>query len=240
MKVSNETKVGALTALAITVLILGFNFLKGKNITDRNHTLYAVFPDVEGLVVASPVVANGLQVGRVYELDALDENMKGILVTINLAKNINIPVNSYATLSRTLLGTTSVKLMLGNSTEWVKEGDTLQAKSTPDLLTNVKNSLDPAMQNINNTLAALETVIQKLNNVLDPKTQNNLQSLIANLNNSSASLTALLNVQKGKLAQSLDHVEKITGTLASNKEQIDATLHHLEDITEKMAQANLK
>ena len=142
----------------------------------------------------------------------------GILVTINLAKNINIPVNSYATLSRTLLGTTSVKLILGNGTEWIKDGDTLLAKLTPDLLANVKNNLDPAMQNINKTLAALENVIQKLNSVLDPKTQNNLQSLIANLNTSSASLTALLNVQKGKLAQSLDHVEKITGTLASNKE----------------------
>ncbi len=31
MKISNETKVGALTAIAITVLILGFNFLKGKS-----------------------------------------------------------------------------------------------------------------------------------------------------------------------------------------------------------------
>ncbi len=30
MKISNETKVGALTAVAITLLILGFNFLKGK------------------------------------------------------------------------------------------------------------------------------------------------------------------------------------------------------------------
>jgi hypothetical protein len=30
MKISNETKIGALTAIAITLLVLGFNFLKGK------------------------------------------------------------------------------------------------------------------------------------------------------------------------------------------------------------------
>jgi hypothetical protein len=30
MKISNETKVGALAAVAITLLILGFNFLREK------------------------------------------------------------------------------------------------------------------------------------------------------------------------------------------------------------------
>lgn len=30
MKISNETKIGILAAFAITLLILGFNFLKGK------------------------------------------------------------------------------------------------------------------------------------------------------------------------------------------------------------------
>ena len=30
MKISNETKVGALSAIAIALLILGFNFLKEK------------------------------------------------------------------------------------------------------------------------------------------------------------------------------------------------------------------
>jgi phospholipid/cholesterol/gamma-HCH transport system substrate-binding protein len=30
MKISNETKIGALAAVSIALLILGFNFLKGK------------------------------------------------------------------------------------------------------------------------------------------------------------------------------------------------------------------
>ena len=32
MKITNETKIGALTSIAIALLILGFNFLKGKDL----------------------------------------------------------------------------------------------------------------------------------------------------------------------------------------------------------------
>jgi phospholipid/cholesterol/gamma-HCH transport system substrate-binding protein len=67
MKVSNETKVGALTAVAITLLILGFNYLKGKNITTRSDTIYAIFPSVTGVTPSTAVFINGLQVGRVSE-----------------------------------------------------------------------------------------------------------------------------------------------------------------------------
>jgi phospholipid/cholesterol/gamma-HCH transport system substrate-binding protein len=96
MKVSNETKVGALTAIAITVLILGFNYLKGKNITERSNTIYAVFPTIDGLTASSQVFINGFQVGRVADLEAKDQNLTGIVVTIALKKSINIPDNSVA------------------------------------------------------------------------------------------------------------------------------------------------
>src|SRR6478736_4475571 len=55
MKISNETKVGTLTAIAITLLILGFNYLKGKSISTRNDQLYGVFANVEGLQPSNPV-----------------------------------------------------------------------------------------------------------------------------------------------------------------------------------------
>jgi len=43
MKISNETKIGALTAIAIVLLVLGFNFLKGKTFFGDSHTLYAKY-----------------------------------------------------------------------------------------------------------------------------------------------------------------------------------------------------
>ena len=239
MKVSNETKVGALTAVSITVLILGFNFLKGKNITERSNTIYAVFPNVDGLAISSPVYANGYQIGRVGDLEAKDKNLSGIIVTITLTKDINIPTNSFASSDKTLLGTTSVKITLGTSPKYINEGDTLQVILSPDMMSSVKSTLTPAVDNINKTLIALEAVIMKLNSVIDPNTKNNIQSIVANLNTSSQRLMDLLNTQNGSLAKTLNHVESITGNLEKNNGKIDSSLSNVQKATKQLADAEI-
>jgi phospholipid/cholesterol/gamma-HCH transport system substrate-binding protein len=66
MKISNETKVGSLTAIAIVLLILGVNFLKGKSLTADKNRFYAVFDNIQGLATSNPVIINGKQVGTCY------------------------------------------------------------------------------------------------------------------------------------------------------------------------------
>src|SRR6266700_7465075 len=126
MKISNETKVGTLTAIAITLLILGFNYLKGKNISTPNDQLYAIFPNVEGLQVSNPVFINGLQVGKVSAMHEKDKSLSGIVITIELTKDVNIPNNSLAAIRSELLGAASIKIELGGSKKYFDDGDTIQ------------------------------------------------------------------------------------------------------------------
>ena len=60
MKISNETKIGALTAIAITVLILGYSFLRGNEVFSGSNKFYAVYKSVDGLTVSKPILVNGL------------------------------------------------------------------------------------------------------------------------------------------------------------------------------------
>jgi phospholipid/cholesterol/gamma-HCH transport system substrate-binding protein len=239
MKISNETKVGSLTAIAIVILILGFNFLKGRNLADRSDKIFAEFPNVEGLQVSNPVLINGLQVGKVYKMVEKDKNLSSIVVTISLNKDINIPKNSVATLSSELLGTTSVKIKLGNSTEYIKDGETLQSEKTLGLADKLQSSLDPTLQSVNKTLASLDMVLQNLNTVLDPKTKNNLQTIVANLATSSKSLEKLLDAQTGMLAKTLNNVESVTGNLAKNNDKINTTMDNLQKASATLANVKL-
>ena len=59
MKISNETKVGVLSAISITILILGFNFLKGENVFTKENEFVAVYQQVDGLFASNPVLING-------------------------------------------------------------------------------------------------------------------------------------------------------------------------------------
>jgi len=237
MKISNETKVGALTAVAITVLILGFNFLKGKGASGKE--VYAVFPNVDKLVVSNPVFINGLQVGKVTSLMEKDKNMSGIVVTISLSKDINIPRNSVATLSSEILSNTAINVFLGNGTDYLKEGDTIRTERSLALTDRLQKSIDPAINNINKTLLSLDDVLQKLNTILDPNTRNNLQGIIANLATSSRSLEQLLNTETGMLAKSINNMHTITAGLARNVPKIDSTLSNLQTTTDKLARAKI-
>ena len=79
MKISNETKIGALTAIAITLLVLGFNFLKGKTLFGKSHTLYAKYTNVQGLATSNLITINGMQVGSVYSITT-DKNIVNLLI----------------------------------------------------------------------------------------------------------------------------------------------------------------
>ena len=96
MKISNETKVGILTITGLTILILGFNFLKGKDLFKKSKKIYAVFNDLGSLSKSNEVKINGYVIGNVYSLEAKDKNMSGIVATISLSQEVNIPKDSKA------------------------------------------------------------------------------------------------------------------------------------------------
>src|SRR4028119_73733 len=149
MKLTNEFKIGILAFTAIALLILGFNFLKGKNLFNKSRKLYAVFHSVEGLTTSNPVTINGLQIGTVYEMIEKDKNLDSVVVTINLDKDVNIPENSLAYINKDLLGTASLTIELGDGKVLTKDGDTLNTQVTTGLADEVKASLNPALNNVN-------------------------------------------------------------------------------------------
>ena len=74
MKVSNETKVGALTIIAFALLFIGFNYLKGRDLFAPSKKIYAVFTDLGSLEKSNEVKINGLPVGTVYQKEEKDKN----------------------------------------------------------------------------------------------------------------------------------------------------------------------
>ena len=239
MKISNETKIGALAAISIALLILGFNFLKGKTLFQSNKRLYAVFNKVEGLTKSNPVTINGLQVGKVADLHERDQMVSGIIVSIDLTKEVTIPDNSLVFVNKALFGEGNLEIKLGNSNRFVGDGDTLQSTTNPSLLENVQQSVTPAVNNLNSAIQALEVLIANINSVLDPNTKNNLQNTVANAAATTAQLRTLLNAQSGALAQSLQNMNEFSSNLNKNNESINKTVKNLETATAKLANADV-
>jgi phospholipid/cholesterol/gamma-HCH transport system substrate-binding protein len=243
---SNETKVGSLTAISIVLLILGFNFLKGRSLTVKTVRYYAVFENIQGLATSNAVVINGKQVGTVFSTDG-GVDMRKITVVLTLNQAVNIPVNSMALINPSVLGTTSIEIKLGNSQVFKNEGDTLETIASKGMLDEAFQKVDPVLLQVKNAIRSLDSVLLTVNSVFDSNTKNNIKAVMANLSSttaslaiSSASLQSLLNAQTGAVAKTLENVSQFTGTLKNNDKKIEQTLTNLETTTANFSKLNIE
>jgi phospholipid/cholesterol/gamma-HCH transport system substrate-binding protein len=238
MTLSNETKIGALAAVAITLLILGFNFLKGRNLFEKEKEIYAVFSKVDALNTSDPVRINGLQVGKIVALKESDPEMTGIIVTIQITKDILIPKNSYATINANPLGSTTVNIIKGNSTSFLAEGDTLTTIAAAGLLDDIKSTLNPALDKVSGTLTSLDSLVEVVGGTFDPKTRASMQKLISNLESSSASLNSLMSAQ-GAVGKTMQNMSAITANLSNDKDTINRILANMETFSSNMSKLDV-
>ncbi|MEO7047502.1 MAG: MlaD family protein, partial [Ferruginibacter sp.] len=246
MKISNETKVGAIAVVCVTILILGFNFLKGKKLFSNDTTLYAKYGNVQGLQPSNPIVINGLQVGTVYKIST-DKDMRRIMVELNITKNINIPKNSIAIIKPNPIGTTSVEIKLGDANDNLASKDTILTEANAGVFDDILRKVDPVLYEVKKAVSSLDTLMANINGVIDPNAKNNIGATLENLNKltasmvlSSASLQAMLNQQTGALAKTLTNVNSITANLAANNPKITSVLSNLDNTTAKLADLNFK
>lgn len=246
MKISNETKIGALTAIAITLLVLGFNFLKGKTFFGKSHSLYAKYTNVQGLANSNPIMINGLQVGTVYSITP-DKSMKQILVNMTLTKDVDIPKNSVALINTDLLGQKSIVIRLGDATEFLPKNDTIATEATTGIFNEILSKVDPIFLQLKKAVGSIDSILLSVNRILDPAAKNNIGATLdhlnkttANLITASASLTVLLDTQTGALAKTLNNLNSFTGNLAGNNEKINNLVGNLDKTATNLSKLELE
>ncbi len=240
MKISNETKVGVLTISALTILILGFNFLKGKNLFSKTRKIYAVFNDLGTLEKSNEVKINGLPIGSVYDKRERDKNVSAIVITISLTRDVNIPDNSVAYIGSSLVGASFIVIEKGNSTTYMKLGDTLKTRAEGGILGDIKAQINPTLVKVRGVLDSLTSTLSGVNGIFNSEAKNHLIQTMANLNRASSSLSGLLDNQSGALAKTLNNAEAVTANLKNNSESINASINNAKKVTDKLAALELQ
>ena len=94
---------------------------------------------VEGLTTDANITINGFEIGKVENLNL---PLKGTVdITCKLKPDIKIPVDSKFTIeSQNLLGSKGISIKLGESSEYLKNGENVKLSKTES--TNVGDSLE--------------------------------------------------------------------------------------------------
>ncbi|GIV34291.1 MAG: organic solvent ABC transporter substrate-binding protein [Chitinophagales bacterium] len=245
MKISDETKVGIFAAFGITILILGYSFLKGNNLFQKKSVFYAVYNRVDGLNPSDPVTFNGLIIGKVKKLNLLNDTLGKVIAEIELQKEISIPSDSYFELySSDLLGEKAVKLVRGRSPQQANVGDTLKGFVQATLQEEVSMQMLPVKKKAEDLFTSIDTVINIIRIIISggkiESSLDNIELATERFGMVAKDLDSLIVTQTNKISRILTHIEGITANLDSNSENITQILDNFGGIADSLNRADLK
>jgi phospholipid/cholesterol/gamma-HCH transport system substrate-binding protein len=247
LKISNETKVGVFAVIAIVLLILGYNLLKGNPIFSREDIYYARYKRVDGLVVPNHVRVNGMNVGHVQDLKLVKDTSLDVIVTIAIDPSIKIPKGSVAIIeSPDLLGTKIVQLEFTQSTDYYKKGDTLATKVLGGLKESVQAELAPVKLKVEQLMSSLDSVLGIVKEVFNEESKANLQksirsiqSTLNNLDQTTAKVNQAVSDNAIRLNHIFSNIESISNNLNENEEKITVLLTNLSAISDSIRRSDI-
>ncbi len=221
-----EVIIGICVLVALAILILGIDFLKGVNVFKPTNYYYASFENVEGLAVSSPVMLNGFKVGQVREMEYEFDNPGHVLVEMSLDSRLKVPQGSKAVLGTDILGTASIVLHLSKSATDHSVGDRLIGENSSSLLASAGDML-PAVQQI---FPKIDTLLTNLNAVVaDPAltaSVKRLDAISANLQTTTQRLAAAT-AQLGPIAADVKQITGNTSNITSDLAQLSGQMKNL-------------
>ncbi len=247
MKISRELKIGAFGIVTLALFIISVNFIKGKDIFNRNRTFYAVYDATSGIQEAASVTVSGLEVGKVTDMRFLTKNSKKVLIELTISNKVYIPSKSVARItSLDLLGTKNIEIVFSDSKTEALDGDTLIGGSQPSLQEEVNNQVAPIKLKAENLLSSLDTMVTVLHSVFNADTRKNItasflsiRSTLSNLESTTYNLDTLVYGQKKRLERILFNVESITENFRKNDANISNILTNFSLLSDTLAKANL-
>ena len=240
---TKEVKIGLTGVVALVVLFIGINFLKGINLFKASNTYYIEFADIKGLAKSSPVFSNGFRIGTVNDIIYNYQDPGKLLIQISVNENMRIPKGSTARLDVAVLGGCDLHLDLSKNTEFHQVGATIKGDDKKGLMDKAGDMV-PQMEQI---IGKVDTLLTTLNALIaNPNLTgilNDAKGITANLNATSVHLNDLMKNDLPQLTDKLNTVGSNVVTLTNNLNQIDlqaamskvdTTLNYIQLMSEKM------
>ncbi len=249
MAIKKEVKIGIVVVAALAMLIFGLNFLKGVNLFNHNKKVYAVYMDVQGVVPSNPVVVNGFHVGHIKTI-AIEPNTSGKIVVTMIITNtdVKIPKNSVAKIfSQDFLGSKAIQLDLGNGTDLIQDGDTLQSSLEETIKQTVDKQVLPLKKKVEDLISSIDTTIGIIDGIFSKDTRDNLtQSILSirislkHIENTSVSVDQLMGSEKTHISSILGKIDEISTTLAKNSGNLNKIITNFAHISDTLAKSKIQ
>jgi len=231
---TKEFKIGFFVALAIALLYLGFNYLKGIDFFTTTKQYYAIYDNINQLAISNPVLVNGYPVGRVSAIRILQNRNNKILVELDIESGVELTDSTKAILNSELLGGKTVLLSIGQSEVKLKPGDTIRTEVAKGMFDVFTDTAAPVATD-------LQTTLRKFNTIIDNLTKNSqqLDAIFLKLQTTPDLLNKTLVTANGKMVDLSGSFKGVADNLNSTLLELKPTLQNFKTLSDSLKMLKL-
>jgi len=245
---TKEVKIGIAFILALVVLYVGINFLKGINIFKPSNTYTVVFDNVTDLTLSSPVVLSGYQVGLVHSMELDTKNDNKINVDINLNKGVQIPKDSKIKLDVSLMGSATIVIEPNPySKEYYTSSDKIPGERVLGMMESMSKEVLPQVSGLVPKLDSILVGVDVLvKNPALARSLENMSVITGELAVATKQMNQLMTTLNRDIPQLSKNMNAISGDLATVSGQfktmdfaatyqsLDSTMKNVQQLTNKL------
>ncbi len=250
MKLSKEFKIGVFTIIAGILLFVGFQYLKGFDMSKPNKEYTVYYKQVGGLTTSNPVMYRGLKVGLVEDVDFVGENSDSVKVTILIEHDkFEMKENTIATLgSDGLLGGMKIELEYTNpNADRLAQSGVLISARQKDLTQQVSDQVLPLKIKAEGLIGTIDTMVTTLNALIGGSISTDMEESFAGVKRAilqfektAIRIDTLVKSERHKISSILNNVNAITTNLSENEENITNTLSNTSTFSDELKKVELE
>ena len=238
-----ELKIGILAIVVLAATFFVINFLRGKDILNREYELVSFYGDVQGLLPSSPVYIKGFKAGTVSEVD-YDKEKGGFDVVCSISKDFPVPEDSRMTIySADLMGGKAVRIDLGSSATCAADGARLVPSVSPDMLSSIAAGITQRSTVGSEVLDNLDSALTNLNLTMSPGNREHFRSILENLDNTVArarEVAASVEGRTGDIEAFITNMNSISEQLEAVVAKADSAMSDVEKVAGQLGEADFK
>lgn len=243
MKISKELKIGIFVVLVLVMSFFVINFLRQKDLFNRDLDVSARFPDVQGLTVSAPVSVKGYKAGAVSAI-TYDAASGTFLVTCSVKKYFNLSEDTRMVIySADIMGSKGVELVPGTSSVLMEDGAVIEGGSRADLLESLKDEIAPLVGKVSSAVDSLNVTVGNINKVLSSDNLAGIASAVKHLDRTMANaehITSVINGRSDELDSLVANLYGISVSLSSVMVKADTAMTDIGGIASSLNESDIK
>jgi len=224
--------VGLFVIITTAILITVWLWFSASNRQVYNVYLAVFHEPVDGISTSSVIKYNGVEIGKVKQIELDSKNPRNVLIYFNILQNIPINVNTYAILkSQGITGMSYIDLHLPENANITKNLVPHNSPPYPNIMTQPSflYSISAQAQSITTNVGDISNQVKS---ILTDQNIQHLSNILSNLEKVSASVAS----RSTDIEKSMDLLAKVLDNVRQNTNNLNNTFRDIAKLTQTLSQ----